>query len=197
MTRQPVMSEKDVKSINWQRLWEELDWHEERQQQAIQQRLQQRAQAFAEQNIDTTDTGSVHRVLAFQLGNEKYGADVMLVRTVRTIQAITAVPGTPAFYRGVVNIRGKIITVMDLRYFFGMNVDLEDTPGELLVINANELEIGILAHHVQDVMAIPASAVEPLEDMRFALGMAPGRLVLLDFARMFEDERLVIGDMDE
>lgn len=196
------MNEQDIQpfpsEINWQQLWEELDWDDRRRRQAIQARLQQRAEQFAREPAEVADEGApAYRMLAFRLGAEQYGADAMLVRIVRTVQKITPVPGTPPFYRGVCNIRGKIITVMDLRYFLGMPVDPADSPQELLVIAANNLEIGILAHHVHDVVTIPVNAVEILEDMRFTFGMAPGRLVLLDFARMFEDERLIIGDMDE
>jgi purine-binding chemotaxis protein CheW len=185
--------------IDWKSLWEELDWdHADRRERAAQERLRQRARQYASLPPEDTDqAASSLTVLAFTLESELYGIDVMLVRGVRSVSAITPVPGTPQFYAGVVNVRGQIITVLDLRQFFGIEVGARKEPGELIIVQANQLEIGLLAHHVRGVMSVPAVDIEPLEDIRYARGMTAERMILLDVARMFEDERLVIGGADE
>lgn len=185
--------------IDWQALWNELDWDDEsRQEEMVRQRLQQRARQYASLLPDREqDTSAIRNMLVFKLGDEHYAIDVMLVRTVRPLSKITPVPGTPPFYRGVVNIRGQIITVIDLRLFFDMDVDLRDIPGELIVVQANGLEVGVLAHQVRDVTVVTEGMIEPLEDVRYARGITEERVILLDAERLFEDERLIVGGVDE
>jgi purine-binding chemotaxis protein CheW len=181
--------------IDWQQLLDDLEWDtEDRKSELIRARLRQRAQQYALQadSVELEDEAD-HTILVFDLGSERYGVDVMLVRNVRAISRITPVPGTPAFYPGVVNIRGKILTVLDLRLFFGVEVKEAEPPRELIVVNVNALEIGVLAHHVSEVQTVYRSMLESLDDMRYARGMAPNRVTFLDFSRLFEDERLLVG----
>jgi purine-binding chemotaxis protein CheW len=120
------------------------------------------------------------------------------VRRVRTIGRITRVPGIPRFYRGVVNVRGQVITVLDMRLFFEMPA-ADDThpPQELVVVQSGRLEVGLLAHNVQGVRAVPRADIEPVDNIRYALGITIDQLVLLDVPRLFEDERLLVGSKDE
>jgi purine-binding chemotaxis protein CheW len=137
-------------------------------------------------------------MLNFRLGDEYYGVDVMTVQSVRTIRRVTRVPGIPHFYRGVVNVRGQVITVLDLRLFFDVPVhDEAIAPDELVVVKAAGLEIGLLAHNIEGVQAIPLDTVEPVENMRYAWGVTRNQLVLLDVERLLEDEQLVVGGADE
>ena len=78
--------------------------------------------------------------------------------------------------------------------FFNVTIGNEDDPSELIVVEANNLTIGLLAHHVRDVEDIPRSTAESMDDVRYAYGVTAEKLVLLDIARMFEDDRLIAGD---
>jgi len=193
-----VMSEDNDNPIDWKALWAELDWSDPvRQQEAMKERLRQRAVQYAAPTRDQAMTPSTQTLLAFELGDEVYGVDVMLVRSVRTIDDVMPVPGTPRFYRGVMNIRGNITTVIDLRLFFDISVDKGDLPGELIVVKSDILEIGILAHHVRGVMDVSTETVDTLDDMRYANGLVQGRVIWLDIAHLFTDERLIVGGIDE
>lgn len=186
-------------NINWQDLLAELDPEDEsRQQQLVQERLRLRAKNYATGSTSyrvLAEEESYH-VLTFSLGAERYAVDVTTVRGVRPVTKITRVPGVPAFYRGVVNVRGQIVSVLDLRHFFHMVVAEDDTPGELILAEASGLNIALLAHHIEDVMTIPHVAVEPAE-MRYAHGITMGRMIVLDIAALFTDERLKIGGGDD
>jgi purine-binding chemotaxis protein CheW len=185
-------------SIDWQALWQQLDWDDEaHREEARRLRLSQRARQYASLPPEAEDDTSSHFVLVFELGQERYGIDVRLVRKVLRIQRIFPVPGTPPFYLGVVNVRGQIVTVADLRLFFDMPADRAETANEIIVVEANKLEIGILARHVHDIISVPRSELESLDDVRYARGITAERLVLLDIARLFEDERLVIGGAED
>ncbi|MFW5691912.1 MAG: chemotaxis protein CheW, partial [Chloroflexota bacterium] len=119
------------------------------------------------------------------------------VRTVREVHSITPVPAVPQFYRGVVNIRGQIITVMDLRIFFGMSVESQDIPRELAVVNTGDLEIGLLAHQVQEVRVVQLTEIAPVEDIRYARGITRDGLIVLDIARLFQEKRLIAGASED
>ncbi len=190
----------EAQQINWEEVWKILEWGDD-QEAALQRRLHRRAEQYAAplKKTDAVDSDA-YTVLAFDLGAEKYGVDVAVVQAIRMLKQITRVPGTPHFYRGVVNVRGKITSVLDLRRFFDMSVDdsaVDSVPQELVIARAAGLEIGLLAHHVEGVMTIPQAAVEPVDDMRYALGVTMGRLVLLDISQMFADTRLIVGGVEE
>ncbi len=195
----PMANDIDAQQIDWESVLRSLDWDEEdRQQEALRERLRERARQYAAPIRDERIIGETRMVLTFALGSEMYGIDVMVVRGVRSLATITRVPGTPRFYKGVVNVRGQIISALDLRLFFDMSFDEQgDPPRELIIVRANQLEIGLLARHVEGVETIAQTAIEPLEDMRYALGVTKERLVALDIEQLFTDSRLIIGGAEE
>jgi purine-binding chemotaxis protein CheW len=188
------------KLTEWDAIWERFTWSDaEDEETALKKRLQQRAQQYAVPSRDLEAAAvDARTVLAFELGEEHYGVDVMTVRGVRTIPRVTRVPGTPHFYRGVVNMRGQVITVLDLRLFFNIPVaDEQVAPDELVVVQSGDLEIGLLADNVEGVVTIPASEFESVDNVRYAFGVTREQLVLLDIQHMLEDEQLVIGGTEE
>ncbi|MBC7872208.1 MAG: chemotaxis protein CheW [Chitinophagaceae bacterium] len=189
----------DEQTIDWKSLWRELDWDDAtRNREANERRLQHRARQYAALlPTASSEDGKPQVVLAFQLGGERYAIDVMCVRAVRAITYITPVPGVPRFYRGVVNLRGQITTVMDLRLFFEIDFTDQRPPEELALVRANNLEIGILAHHVEGVMDILPKMIESLPDVRYARGVTSSGLVLLDIESLFADERLIVGGTED
>ncbi len=193
------MSPENQQKIDWEAVWKSLNWDDLRgSEEAIQERLHQRALAYAAPPAKVEALEDAKTVLVFMLGEERYGIDVMTVRSVRTITHITRVPGTPAFYPGVVNVRGQIVTVMDLRLLFDISIaDEKSPPDELIVAHSNQLEIGLLAHDVEGVMTVPQADIESVDNIRYALGVTTERLVLLDIERLFEDSRLIVGGKDE
>jgi len=187
----------DTLNINWEAIWQSLDWDDkDRQQTAIKERLKQRASQYAQpskqQQIYQQEQEEVYQLLTFDLGAERYGIDVTLVTRVRAISKLTRVPGAPSFYRGVVNVRGQIVTVLDLRILLSLGTDTTVIPPELVVVKHNNLEIAILADHVSDVERIPVDVIEPVE-MKYARGVTLGRLVVLDIEQLLSDERLFVG----
>jgi len=176
-------------------LWDELNQSDDlRQQQDLQVRLEQRAQQYAipQRQEATYDDDDVYHVLAFQLGQERYGIDVSRVRGVRPVGQLTRVPGVPTFYRGVINVRGRIVSVLDLRVFFNIGGTTANLPSELVLVEASKLYLALLAAHIEEVLAIPRETVEPVE-MKYARGVTAERLVILDVDTLFADERLFIG----
>lgn len=177
-----------------QKLWEELNEGEiERHEQDLKNRLEYRAKQYAAQPEDsvTYAEDEITRVLVFRLGKEHYGIDVAVVRGVRSIEKITRVPAAPMFYRGVVNVRGQIISVLDLRLFFGMIAD-ELPKHELVLIESSDLFIGLLAEHIEEVQTIPLTLIEA-GNTRYAHGVTKEHLIILDTDVLLSDERLIVG----
>jgi purine-binding chemotaxis protein CheW len=187
--------------IDWQKIWDSLEWdNKEDQQETIRERLHLRARQYAApvKHDASGIIGNTRTVLVFDLGTEQYSVDVMLVRGIRPMMNITVVPATPTFYRGVVNVRGEIVSVMDLRLFYDMPVqDSDALSGELIIVEANGLRIGLLAHHVEGVLNVLEAAIESFADLRYTVGVTTDGLVLLDIARMFEDSRMIVGRTED
>ncbi len=188
------MTPSNTASIDWQELLADLETdNTDHSADILQMRLQQRAKAYAAATETTmvVSEEETYTLLTFRLGTERYALEVRYIRGVRPLANLTRVPGTPVFYRGVVNVRGKIITVLDLQGFFGGGTG-EITSRELILTAAAGLDLALLADHIEDVTTLPVSAVKQVE-MLYAHGITNDRLVILDIDALFSDDRLIAG----
>lgn len=100
------------------------------------------------------------KVIVFTLANEEYGIEVDNVRTIERMCPITRVPKTPAFVKGVINLRGIVIPVIDLRGRFGLaEAELTDSS-RIIIVAANDLEVGFIVDSANDVMDVMSDAIE-------------------------------------
>jgi purine-binding chemotaxis protein CheW len=99
--------------------------------------------------------------LTFRLGNEDYGMEIFYVIEIVGIQKITEVPDMPKHLKGVVNLRGSVIPVMDVRLRFGMADRPYDDRTCLIVVRVNDNTTGLVVDRVNEVSEIPASQIEP------------------------------------
>jgi purine-binding chemotaxis protein CheW len=147
------------------------------------------------------------KYLTFVLGDEEYGLQILRVREIIGMMEITAVPQTPPFVKGVVNLRGKVIPVIDLRLKFGM---AEKEPTEatcIIVVEVGGLQVGIIVDTVSEVLDIEAGQIEDPPrfgtevNTRFILGMGKVEKdvkILLDIERVLSTEDLsLVGDLAE
>lgn len=105
------------------------------------------------------------KYLIFALGNEEYAIEILKVNQIIRLQLITAIPCTPSFVRGVINLRGMIIPIIDLRKKFSM-CDHPDTERTCIVviqlnINNSNINIGIVIDEVREVLEIASTDIEP------------------------------------
>lgn len=101
------------------------------------------------------------KVIVFQLKDEEYGVEVEQVRSIERLQHITRVPGTPQFVKGVINLRGVVTPIIDLRNRFDIEV-IEDTEStRIIIVAVGEMEVGLIVDAANDVVDIPLSAIEP------------------------------------
>ena len=137
------------------------------------------------------------QLVVFTLGDETYGVDIATVREIIRMQAITAVPGTAHFVEGVINLRGMVIPVVDLRKRFRLNEAEHGKETRIVVLNSEGQEIGVIVDSVAEVLRVSSDAIEPpssmitTTDSEYLLGIVklPDRLViLLDTERLLSRE---------
>ncbi len=110
--------------------------------------------------IENEDTQK-DKYLTFHLAGEDYGIEIRYVIEIIGIQKITDVPDMPSFIRGVINLRGKVIPVMDVRARFGLDARDYDDRTCIIVVNVDTTEVGLVVDEVSEVADIPESQVEP------------------------------------
>lgn len=110
--------------------------------------------------IDNEDTQK-DKYLTFHLAGEDYGIEILYVIEIIGIQSITEVPDMPSFIRGVINLRGKVIPVMDIRARFALPDRAYDDRTCIIVVNIDDVEVGLVVDEVSEVADIPAASVEP------------------------------------
>jgi len=133
------------------------------------------------------------KYLTFGLGNEEFGIQVMRVREIMGVQEVTAVPHTPAYVKGVINLRGKVIPVVDLRQKFGMPPQEYTQRTCIVVVQLEQdgvrLLTGVIVDQVSEVLSLQAADIEDTPDFGrgvvtpYLLGMAKTKgkvIVLLD-----------------
>ncbi|MGP4080207.1 chemotaxis protein CheW [Pseudalkalibacillus sp. R45] len=101
------------------------------------------------------------KAIVFQLLDEEYGVDVHQVRSIERIQEITRVPRTPSFVKGVINLRGIVTPIIDLRSRFDLEEASYTEETRIVIVNANDLEVGMIVDSANDVIDVPADTVEP------------------------------------
>ena len=109
---------------------------------------------------DSEDTQK-DKYLTFHLAGEDYGIEIQYVIEIIGIQKITEVPDMPAFIRGVINLRGKVIPVMDVRARFSLPDRDYDDRTCIIVVNIDDTEVGLVVDEVSEVADIPDKNVEP------------------------------------
>jgi purine-binding chemotaxis protein CheW len=100
--------------------------------------------------------------ISFAVGDEQYGVNIMAVREIKNWSAITQLPNQPAYMRGVLNLRGVIVPIIDLRCRFGNGLT-EATPMHVIIVIQIEGEtVGLLADRVLDIIAVDPSQIQPV-----------------------------------
>ena len=101
------------------------------------------------------------QLVTFSIGEEEFGVDILKVQEIIRTMEITRVPRAQAFVEGVINLRGKVIPIIDLRRRFGLDSKAHDKHTRIIVIEINNMIVGFVVDSVSEVLRIPASTVEP------------------------------------
>jgi purine-binding chemotaxis protein CheW len=147
-------------------------------------------------DIDSADTASVadlSQFISFAIGDDQYGVDIMAVREIKGWSQITHLPRQPDYMRGVLNLRGVMVPIIDLRCRFAQGMT-EATPLHIvIVVQIGSRHVGLLADRVLDIVAINASQIQPIPRVSrtaqtdFLSGLVTiesGMIALIDLSRL-------------
>jgi purine-binding chemotaxis protein CheW len=136
------------------------------------------------------------QIVNFTIGDVNYGVPVEQVREVRDVQAVTPVPGAPSYVEGVTNLRGQIITIMDLRK--RLNIEEMEGGGEkIIVIEMGKAAVGVVVDTVTEVTTIPGTEIDryvktttTLDNYVVGVGKQEDKLiVILDLAKIINNSK--------
>jgi len=168
--------------------------------------LKARAKVLAKTSVKK-DQGEAHlQVVEFLLAHETHAFELKHILEVLPLKELTPLPCTPAFVCGIINFRGQIISIIDLKKLFELPEQRLNDPNWVIILHTDEpvlhnaagMEFGILADTIVGVNTIPLSAVQPtlptLTGIRekYLKGITKDRVVILDGRKILSDEKLLV-----
>lgn len=115
-----------------------------------------------EQNRDRHEIdGELNQLISFEVGDEEYGLDILRVKEVIRIREITRLPKAPSFVKGIINLRGDVIPIIDLRDRFGLEHKEYTTMTRVIVVDVDDKLVGMVVDAASQVVRIPADQIEP------------------------------------
>ena len=157
-----------------------------------------RAKALAIPRRASTLAGAMLEVLEFRLASERYALETRHVQDVHPLRDLTPLPCTPTFVLGIVNVRGRILPVLDLKKFFDLPERGLTDLHRIILVQGNDLEFGLLADVIVGVRSVAADSLQPslptLTGIRaeYLKGIGEDRLVVLDVERILADPKIIV-----
>jgi purine-binding chemotaxis protein CheW len=159
--------------------------------------LQARARALAVDHA-VPDPGPEIDVLEFLISGDGYALEMRYVQEVHALNGLAPLPCTPAFVRGIVNLHGRILSVIDLLPLFGLPQKPLSATDKLIVLREGSMSFGVLADEICGVRRLPLRAMQAVPVMAtgippgWAGGVTPGRHLLLDAKSLLTDKTVVV-----
>ncbi|AVJ20115.1 chemotaxis protein CheW [Serratia rhizosphaerae] len=141
--------------------------------------------------------------LIFTLGNEEYGIDILKVQEIRGYDQVTRIANTPAFIKGVTNLRGVIVPIIDLRVKFAQQDVSYDENTVVIVLNLSQRVVGIVVDGVSDVLSLTAEQIRPAPEFAVTLAteyltglgaLGERMLILVDIEKLLSSEEMSLVD---
>jgi purine-binding chemotaxis protein CheW len=162
--------------------------------------LRARAQALARPPQQSPVPSTMLDLLEFRLASERYALETRHVQDVHPLRELTPLPCTPPFVLGIVNVRGRILPVLDLKKFFDLpELGLTDLH-RIILVRGNDLELGLLADVIVGVRSVAADSLQPslptLTGIRadYLKGIGEQHLVVLDLDRILSDPKIIVHE---
>ena len=170
--------------------------------------MSQAPQSLNDQNSQNSHSAtdiSGHEFLAFTLGNEEYGIDILKVQEIRGYEAVTRIANAPEFLKGVINLRGIIVPVVDMRIKFNLGTPTYDQFTVVIILNIEGRIVGMVVDSVSDVTTLLPEQVRPAPEMgttfntEFLIGLGTlddRMLILVDIDKLMSSPEMGLVDHD-
>jgi len=162
--------------------------------------LKARARALARETAGEEAPGERLEILEFSLAYERYGLETAFVQEVYPLKELTPLPCTPASVAGIINIRGQILAVIDLKRFFNLPEKGLSDLDKVIILRRGVLEVGLLADAATGVRTLPLAELQrslpTLEglDPDYLKGLTREALIILDAEKILTDPRLIVHE---
>ncbi len=133
----------------------------------------------------------VLQLVTFTLGNEEYAVDILKVQEINRMREITRVPNSPSYVEGVINLRGKVIPVVNIRKKFGLPEKENDEQSRIMIMDIQGITMGLVVDSVSEVLRVPSHIVEPTPPMASNISTE----FIKGIAKL-EDRLIILLDMD-
>ncbi|MCC2961751.1 chemotaxis protein CheW [Massilia sp. IC2-278] len=152
---------------------------------------------------NTLMNDGVLEALAFKLGNEEYGIKILKVQEIRGYESVTRIASAPEHVKGVVNLRGTIVPIVDMRIKFNLGTPTYNQFTVVIILNIQDRVVGMVVDSVSDVISLTADQIKPAPDMGGALntdyliglGTVDERMIILvDIDRLMSSEEMGVID---
>lgn len=163
--------------------------------------LKTRALALAMEREDKSARKECIEIIVFKLAAETYGIESAFIREVYPLKEFTLLPGLPAFVLGIVNIRGQIVSVIDLKKFFNLPEKGIGELNKVIIIRNEKMEFGILADTIDGTRSILIEEIQTSPVSTSGIGadyvraITRDHIIILDAERILEDEKIIINQV--
>jgi len=157
-----------------------------------------RARALAEEAKSAEEDEARLEVVEFLLAHERYALELFHIKEVYPLKELTPLPGLPRFVLGITNVRGRILSIIDLKIFFELPEQGLSNLNRVIVLHSGEMEFGIFADQIIGVCSIPVKDVQAslptLTGIRekYLKGITPDSVVILDGKKILMDDNIII-----
>jgi purine-binding chemotaxis protein CheW len=161
--------------------------------------LRDRARILSIAPAPPADSEQIH-ALRFSLGAETYAVESGHIREVLPLPRVAPLPCVPSFVRGIINVRGRIVSLLDLKAILGLPSSGFSPTSGVIILQSPGIEFGLLADEIQGLAAIPLSSLQAAlptltgVGAEYLKGVTAEGLVLLDAEKLLSDKRLVIDE---
>ena len=162
--------------------------------------LRARAKSLAQEPEKKGEAEKYLEVLAFLLAHETYAIETASIREVYPLTELTPLPCTPDYIFGIINIRGQILTIIDMKKFFDLPEKGITNLNRVIVVQEGDMELGILADEIYGIKSISGDDIKPppvtISGMgaEYLKGVTEDRLIVLEADKVLSDKRLVVHE---
>ena len=144
------------------------------------------------------------QLVSFYLGGEENGIDILRVQEIIRMQAISRIPKAPEYVEGIINLRGKVIPIINLRMRFGLEKKENDKQTRIIVVKIEGKTLGLIVDSVSEVLRLPSDSIEPApaivtgKEGKYLTGVGKIEdklIILLDLEKLLKDVEVEISDV--
>ena len=201
---------RDGQGINWSEIHQRVERAREALAQgavlsALENRavLRARARALAQEHGQTGPAAAIFEVVEFSLASETYAFEAAFVREVYPLKDYTPVPGLPPFVLGIVNVRGQIMSIIDLKKFFDLPEKGFGQLNKLIILRGEQMELGIVADDILGARSIDLEALQSAPSTvsgigaQYLRGVTAERVIILDADKLLNNDQIIVNQAAE